>query len=265
MIAVLKLVIRKTEQKPKAEMNYELANAKRARKQEEKAKLQEEKQAKKKDSGKRRVCPTCKGADHSRSSNKQCPFYKPKRRHATELKRTSIIKTTLKNICKEEQFVNAVQKPIEHVRDITYVGSLFANFFFLSLLEQEKPIPPMSHDLVYALFTTIAGQGCKAPESVETAFKTFKSQILAFDAKRFRSKGFMTLISQAAQEYEENVRNHITEIWLRKPKSTSLFVSQTRMTDSSSLLRFRRRRLWQVMFAQCWRWNLATRSTYPSS
>ncbi|KAL1930102.1 hypothetical protein VTP01DRAFT_1256 [Rhizomucor pusillus] len=175
-------------------MKYELAKAKRARKQEEKAKLQEEKQAKKKDSGQRRVCPTCKGTDHSRSSNKKCSFYKPKRQHATELERTSIIKTTLKNICKEERFVNAVQKPIEHFRDITYVGSVFAT-----------------------------------PESIKTAFKTFKSQIPAFDAKRFRSKGFMTLISQAAQEYEENIGNHITANMVKKTQEY-IFV---RLTDEN--------------------------------
>ncbi|KAL1935271.1 hypothetical protein VTP01DRAFT_4411 [Rhizomucor pusillus] len=108
--------------------------------------------------------------------------------------------------------------------------SMFANFFFLSLLEQKKPIPPISHDLVYALFTTIAGQGCQAPESVKTAFKTFKSQIPAFDAKRFRSKGFMTLISQAAQEYEENVRNHITANMVKKTQEY-IFVRLTNEND----------------------------------
>lgn len=115
-------------------MKYELANAKRARKQEEKAKLQEEKQAKKKDSGKRRVCPTCKGADHSRSSNKQCPFYKPKRRHATELKRTSIIKTTLRIFAKRNdlsmQFRNLLSM-FETLHTLAYCSqiSFFSPFW----------------------------------------------------------------------------------------------------------------------------------------
>ncbi|KAL1928706.1 hypothetical protein VTP01DRAFT_2492 [Rhizomucor pusillus] len=44
---------------------------------------------------------------------------------------------------------------------------------------------------------------CKALLSNKTACKTFKSQLPSFNAKRFRSKGYMNLFSQAAQEYEE--------------------------------------------------------------
>ncbi|KAI8374601.1 uncharacterized protein BYT42DRAFT_615749 [Radiomyces spectabilis] len=85
----------------KNEIKFEHVNAKRAAKQEA--------------SGDIAVCSSCGQSGHGRSSNKACPNYRPKRIHASELERTSIIKTSLKNICKCPRFIGAVQRAAEHV------------------------------------------------------------------------------------------------------------------------------------------------------
>lgn len=99
---------------------------------------------------------------------------------------------------------------MEHLRDVTYVGSILANYYVLSLLEQKKQVSAISHDLFYALFATVTGKGKKANKSIKKAFDSFKSKVPSFDPKRFKSQGFMPLISQVAKDYEENVRNHVT-------------------------------------------------------
>src|ERR1700730_10192217 len=50
--------------------------------------------------GKLRPCSVCGQTNHSRPTNKLCPHYIPPRRTLTPLKRTSIIKSSLTNCCR---------------------------------------------------------------------------------------------------------------------------------------------------------------------
>ncbi|KAI8380972.1 uncharacterized protein BYT42DRAFT_287384 [Radiomyces spectabilis] len=156
-----------SKKKTKSEIKFEHANKKRSAKHEAKAKEAEEKAMKKAASGVAVVCPTCHQLEQSRSSNKACLNYRPKRINASELKRTSIIKTSLKNTCRNERFIAALQKVVEHVRDVTYVGSLFANLHILRCINENQRLPSFSHGLFYDLFSTIMGKGSKATAEVK--------------------------------------------------------------------------------------------------
>ncbi|KAL1932327.1 hypothetical protein VTP01DRAFT_9383 [Rhizomucor pusillus] len=62
----------------------------------------------------------------------------------------------------------------------------------------------------------VTGQGTKVPDDVKKDFEKFQDQIPSFDKEYFRSQGFMTLISQAAKQYEENTRNHVPANFQKK-------------------------------------------------
>lgn len=66
------------------------------------------------------------------------------------------------------------------------------------------------------IFSVVTGQGTKVPDDVKKDFEKFQDQIPSFDKEYFRSQGFMTLISQAAKQYEENTRNHVPANFQKK-------------------------------------------------
>ncbi|ORE11851.1 hypothetical protein BCV72DRAFT_318002 [Rhizopus microsporus var. microsporus] len=82
-------------------------------------------------------CTSCGGTDHSRSFSKLCPMNKsktefPKPRDTIE--KTSITKESLANTCRYPKFVTLIQEVIDHVTQLVYTGSIFANYYLLGLL-----------------------------------------------------------------------------------------------------------------------------------
>ncbi|KAG0180572.1 hypothetical protein DFQ28_002815, partial [Apophysomyces sp. BC1034] len=107
-------------------------------------------------------------------------------------------------------FVNVIQETVKIARDVAYTGSLFANFFFLYLLDNQQSLPPITHDLCYSVFALIAGQGSNAPPLMKTVYSVFKESVPSYAPEKFHCEGLMSLISTEAKQYEENIRNHIT-------------------------------------------------------
>lgn len=196
--------------KSKAFAKAQKAYVKRSEKYEAKARLQAEKKNIMLESGKEIRCSTCGGTDHERSTSKLCMNRTEKRKAPKNFKRTSVIKASLINTCRSEKFVEATKEIVKHVRDITYAGSLLANFFFVKLLSENRAIPPITHDLCYGFFSLVAGKGMSSDDNLQEAYANFKSLIPEFKEEKFISQGYMTILSTAAKEYEESIRNHIT-------------------------------------------------------
>ncbi|KAI8372795.1 uncharacterized protein BYT42DRAFT_615999 [Radiomyces spectabilis] len=201
----------------KNELKFAHAKAKRAAKQESQRSAKE--QAKSEASeAKNPICSTCGQPGHSRSSNKLCPEYKPRRIATTELKRTSIIKTSLINTCKNDVFIDNLQNVVGHIRDITYFGALFANYHLLRCLHLDRTIPSFCQQIFYDMFSMIMGNGNKASADIKASFNQFRQDIPMFDPANFKSQGYSTLVSGAAKQYDTNMRNHLVANFESKTK-----------------------------------------------
>ncbi|KAL1926167.1 hypothetical protein VTP01DRAFT_6032 [Rhizomucor pusillus] len=118
------------------------------------------------------------------------------------------------NTCKYPEFVRVLQKAVLHATDVTYAGALFANYYFLPLLNEQKPLPFIDHELVYSLFSVVTGQGTKVPDHVKKAFEKFQDQIPSFDKELqitriqdFDIAGGKTV----RREYKESRRSKLPE------------------------------------------------------
>ncbi|KAG0163867.1 hypothetical protein DFQ30_010840 [Apophysomyces sp. BC1015] len=186
-----------TGPKTRKQKKIELASTKRDAKYAARSEAQ-----KQKGKGKVVIYATCGQEGHSRASNKQYEKHKTRRKTACALKRTSVIKISLENTCKDPDFVYSIRFAVKHVHDVSYAGSLFANYYMLWLLKLGKELPIISHGLCYDMFATIAETG-NSDELLKTVLKQFKDDIQIFDPENFASRGCMTLISDAAKQYEE--------------------------------------------------------------
>ncbi|RCH92130.1 hypothetical protein CU097_003672, partial [Rhizopus azygosporus] len=121
-------------------------------------------------------CPSCGGADHSRSSSKLCPMNKAKTKPLKPkdtVEKTFVIKTSLANTCKYPKFITLVQEVVDHITQLVYDGSIFTNYYFLGLLENGEELPTITQNLFYNIFCIFAGQGKHASDSIKKSFKTF--------------------------------------------------------------------------------------------
>ncbi|CEI92613.1 hypothetical protein RMCBS344292_06867 [Rhizopus microsporus] len=139
-------------------------------------------------------CPSCGGTDHSRSSSKLCPMNKaktkpPKPKDTVE--KTFVIKTSLSNTFKYPKFVTLVQEAADHITQLVYAGSIFANYYFLELLENGEELPVVTQNLFYNIFSIFAGQGKHVSDRIKKSFKTFceSTSLTQSDLDKYASKG----------------------------------------------------------------------------
>ncbi|KAG0179147.1 hypothetical protein DFQ29_002459 [Apophysomyces sp. BC1021] len=163
------------------------------------------------------ICATCGQEGHSWASDKQCEKHKACRKTACALKRTSIIKTSLENTCKDPDLVYSIRFAVKHVHDVSYAGSLFANYYTLWLLKLGKELPIISHDLYYNMFATIAGTG-NSDELLKAAFKQFKDGSLMRKDEYYLGK--ITVAERKA--VAQHVYNQVAEISTETSKWPSL-------------------------------------------
>ncbi|ORE09998.1 hypothetical protein BCV72DRAFT_222293 [Rhizopus microsporus var. microsporus] len=100
-------------------------------------------------------CPSCGGTDHPRSSSKLCPMNKLKTKlpkPKDTVKKTFVIKTSLANTCKYPEFVTLIQV-VDHITQLAYAESIFANYYFLKLLEYNEELPIVTQNLFYNIFS----------------------------------------------------------------------------------------------------------------
>ncbi|GAA5805701.1 hypothetical protein HPULCUR_011225 [Helicostylum pulchrum] len=94
-------------------------------------------------------------------------------------------------------FCAAVQKTVSHCRDVTSATSLFVNFFVLELLNEDMPIPSLTHTFLYDFSSLVMNLGTKALPDVVESFNRFKEMLGdTYIPERFHSQGFTTTATE---------------------------------------------------------------------
>ncbi|ORE17561.1 hypothetical protein BCV71DRAFT_264665 [Rhizopus microsporus] len=88
-----------------------------------------------------------------------------------------------------QTFVTLIQEVVDHITQLVYADSIFANYYFLELLENGK----------------------HASHSIKKSFKTFCESISLNQSEldKYASKGYMTIVLSMAKQYETLVRNYL--------------------------------------------------------
>ncbi|CEG78831.1 hypothetical protein RMATCC62417_13374 [Rhizopus microsporus] len=125
------------------------------------------------------------------------------------VEKTFVIKTSLANTCRYPKFVTLIQEVVDHIAQLVYARSIFANYYFLELLENGEELPVITQNLFYNIFSIFAGQGKHVSDSIKKSFKTFceYTSLTQSDLDKYASKGYMTIVSSMAKQYETLVRN----------------------------------------------------------
>ncbi|KAI9263633.1 hypothetical protein EDC94DRAFT_518281, partial [Helicostylum pulchrum] len=101
-------------------------------------------------------CPSCQGTDHERPSSKKCPEQVKSRAAAPKKFKN------LNKVCTNAAVIAELQKVVKRVTQVVYAGSMFANYFYLEKLENNKPVARIEQHLIYQLFSLFVGQGKKS-------------------------------------------------------------------------------------------------------
>ncbi|CEI97429.1 hypothetical protein RMCBS344292_11561 [Rhizopus microsporus] len=127
------------------------------------------------------------------------------------VEKTFVIKTSLANTCKYPKFVTLIQEVVDHITQLIYAGSIFANYYFLELLENGEELPVVTQNLFYNIFSIFAGQEKHASDSIKKSFKTFceSTSLTQSDLDKYASKEYMAIVSSMAKQYETLVRNYV--------------------------------------------------------
>ncbi|CEI90907.1 hypothetical protein RMCBS344292_05216 [Rhizopus microsporus] len=122
-----------------------------------------------------------------------------------------VIKTSLANTCKYPKFVTLIQGVVDHITQLVYAGSIFANYYFLELLENGEELPVVTQNLFYNVFSIFAGQEKHVSDSIKKSFKAFceSTSLIQSDLDKYASKGYMAIVSSMAKQYETLVRNYV--------------------------------------------------------
>ncbi|CEG78739.1 hypothetical protein RMATCC62417_13304 [Rhizopus microsporus] len=127
------------------------------------------------------------------------------------VEKTFVIKTSLANTCKYPKFVTLIQEVVDHLTQLVYAGSIFANYYFLELLENDEELPVITENLFYNIFSIFAGQGKYASDSIKKSFKAIyeSTSLTPSDLDKYASKGYMIIVSSMAKQYETMVHNYV--------------------------------------------------------
>ncbi|CEG76753.1 hypothetical protein RMATCC62417_11610 [Rhizopus microsporus] len=124
-------------------------------------------------------------------------------------------KISLANTCRYPKFVTLIQEVADHITQLLYAESIFANYYFLKLLENGEELPVFTQNLFYNIFSVFAGQGKHASDSIKKSFKAFceSTSLTQSGLDKYASKGYMTIISSMAKQYETLVCNYVCSIY----------------------------------------------------
>ncbi|KAI8971939.1 hypothetical protein BDF20DRAFT_838210 [Mycotypha africana] len=113
---------------------------------------------------------------HARQASNLCPSRKIKVPICDEDEKVEkfVIKTTMPNVCKSEQFCEQILKVATYTSKVLYLGSLFVNYLFIKLFEiKDADVFVIEQTLFTNIFAVITGNGKKAPDDIKEHFKTF--------------------------------------------------------------------------------------------
>ncbi|PHZ10819.1 uncharacterized protein RHIMIDRAFT_244703 [Rhizopus microsporus ATCC 52813] len=147
-------------------------------------------------------------------NNKLCPMNKlktklPKLKDTVE--KTSVIKTYLANTCKYPKSVTLIQEVVDHITQLVYAGSIFANLYSLELLENDKELPVVTQNPFNSIFSIFIGQEKHASDNIKKSYKAFCefTSLSQSDLEKYANKGYMTIVSSMAKKYETLVCNYV--------------------------------------------------------
>ncbi|CEI93873.1 hypothetical protein RMCBS344292_08099 [Rhizopus microsporus] len=88
-------------------------------------------------------CPSCGLTTHARSTSNLCPNKKAKVPVCSPDERVEnfVVKASLPNICNNQQLVQHIKNLADYITKVLFMGSLFANFTFIKLLDDGQAIP----------------------------------------------------------------------------------------------------------------------------
>ncbi|PHZ09414.1 uncharacterized protein RHIMIDRAFT_240526 [Rhizopus microsporus ATCC 52813] len=98
--------------------------------------------------------PSCGLTTHAQLASNLCPKKKAKVPVCSPDERVEsfVIKTSLPNVCNNQQFVQHIKDLADYTTKILFVGSLFANFIFIKLLDDGLAIPIIEQSLFTNIF-----------------------------------------------------------------------------------------------------------------
>ncbi|PHZ07471.1 uncharacterized protein RHIMIDRAFT_242575 [Rhizopus microsporus ATCC 52813] len=101
-------------------------------------------------------------------------------------------------------------KVVDHITQLVYAGSIFINYYVLELLEDGEELFMMAQNLFYSMFSIFDGQGKHASNSIKKSFKAFceSTSLTQPDLYKRASKGYMTIASSMAKQYETLIHNY---------------------------------------------------------
>ncbi|ORE01062.1 hypothetical protein BCV72DRAFT_339677 [Rhizopus microsporus var. microsporus] len=147
-------------------------------------------------------------------TSKLCPMNKlktklPKLKDTVE--KTSVIKTYLANTCKYPKSVTLIQEVVDHITQLVYAGSIFANLYSLELLENDKELPVVTQNPFNSIFSIFIGQEKHASDNIKKSYKAFCefTSLSQSDLEKYANKGYMTIVSSMAKKYETLVCNYV--------------------------------------------------------
>ncbi|KAI9471820.1 MAG: hypothetical protein EXX96DRAFT_336749 [Benjaminiella poitrasii] len=181
-----------------------------------------------KDTKKTALCKACGEKSHSRRSSKACKFYEAKSGKDIPAAESShfIIKSNLRNSMllsnriMLQSFCNEVRRVVEHNRDVSYIMSMFVNYFIVRCIRDNQAIPKLSHTkFIYPVMSIIIGLGRPTPlyDMIRNAFNGFVQEINQdaplnepiYRAENYRSIGYTSILTQTAKIYTELIKNHV--------------------------------------------------------
>ncbi|PHZ17818.1 uncharacterized protein RHIMIDRAFT_310421 [Rhizopus microsporus ATCC 52813] len=126
-----------------------------------------------------------------------------------------VIKTSLPNVCNNQQLVQYIKNLADYTAKVLFVGSLFANFIFIKLLDDDQAIPIIEQSLFTNIFAVMTGNGKKAPHYLKEYFTLF-CELTTIDRDSLKSINYSIILSIAGKQYEILVKNHIHETHERR-------------------------------------------------
>ncbi|ORE14430.1 hypothetical protein BCV71DRAFT_267460 [Rhizopus microsporus] len=144
-------------------------------------------------------------------------------------------------------FVTLIQEVVDHITQLVYADSIFANYYFLELLENGEELPHASH-------------------SIKKSFKTFCESISLNQSEldKYARKEYMTIVSSMAKQYETLVRNYVCSAYEDRTPRHILNVLSEKTSSyfcGDSLTVKQRKSLAKHTFQQ----KINLKSTWPSN
>jgi hypothetical protein len=108
----------------------------------------------------------------------------------TKLQKAFVIKASLANTYRHPKFVTLIQEVVDHIAQLVYTEFIFANYYFLELLENGEELPVVAQSLFYNILSIFAGQGKYVSDSTKS-FKIFckSTSLTQPDLGKYASKG----------------------------------------------------------------------------